>query len=319
MWGVLDKRTIESYGENILNVHSVIPSLLDSFDKYNVKATFATVGFMFLEDKKDLYNNLPEVIPNYVNRKLTPYDEYLDSIQIGQEKYYFCPDLIRLIKNKNVHEIGTHTFSHYYCLEKGQDVLGFEADIKKAKEIAKKFDIEITSLVFPKNQFNERYMEVCIKYGITCYRANEFTWIYRARKVEELNFRERLVRILDAYINISGYNCYSDKEMLSTLPIQIPSSRILRNYSKKLRYFEFAKLYRIKKAMSHAAKNGLTFHLWWHPHNFGKDLKKNIKLLENVLAHYSKLNKDYGFRSNTMSELAKNLIKKKNNSSTILN
>ena len=44
LWGVRDKRTKETYGQNILGVQEVIPQLLDLFDKYDITATFATVG-----------------------------------------------------------------------------------------------------------------------------------------------------------------------------------------------------------------------------------------------------------------------------------
>ena len=33
MWGVRDKRTINDYGQNILNVHQVIPQTLELFRK----------------------------------------------------------------------------------------------------------------------------------------------------------------------------------------------------------------------------------------------------------------------------------------------
>jgi peptidoglycan/xylan/chitin deacetylase (PgdA/CDA1 family) len=47
LWGVRDKRMIESYGENIRGVRQVIPGLLRLFSQYGIHATFATVGFYF--------------------------------------------------------------------------------------------------------------------------------------------------------------------------------------------------------------------------------------------------------------------------------
>jgi hypothetical protein len=61
--------------------------------------------------------------------------------------------------------------------------------------------------------------------------------------------------------------------------------------------------------MTHAAKNNLTYHLWWHPHNFGINQDKNFVFLEKILKHYQKLNTQYNFQSVTMSKLAENVLK----------
>ena len=60
--------------------------------------------------------------------------------------------------------------------------------------------------------------------------------------------------------------------------------------------------------MTHAAKQNLVYHLWWHPHNFGINQAENIAFLNRILDHYQLLNKKYGFKSYTMSALAEELI-----------
>jgi hypothetical protein len=60
--------------------------------------------------------------------------------------------------------------------------------------------------------------------------------------------------------------------------------------------------------MTYAAKNNLTYHLWWHPHNFGMDQDENFIFLEKILTHFQFLNTKYNFQSYTMSSLA-NIIK----------
>jgi hypothetical protein len=56
--------------------------------------------------------------------------------------------------------------------------------------------------------------------------------------------------------------------------------------------------------MEYAAKNNEVFHLWWHPHNFGRNQKENFKILKVLLEHFSSLKKLYNFESLTMEELA---------------
>ena len=55
--------------------------------------------------------------------------------------------------------------------------------------------------------------------------------------------------------------------------------------------------------MTYAAKHGLTYHLWWHPHNFGTNIRENLAFLEKVLVHFHKLSDKYGFRSVSMQQL----------------
>jgi hypothetical protein len=59
--------------------------------------------------------------------------------------------------------------------------------------------------------------------------------------------------------------------------------------------------------MTYAAKNGLTFHLWWHPHNFGINFFENFSLLEKILIHYQQLKEKYDFESLNMRDLANKL------------
>lgn len=306
MWGVRDKRTIRDYGNNIIGVHKVIPKLLEVFKKYDIKATFSTVGLLFFESKEELLSNIPNDKPLYNDQNLSPYNGYFESLgsDFKSDKYHYAPNLIKEIQKYPEQEIGTHTFSHYYCLEQGQTINAFKTDIESAIAIAKKHNIAITSLVFPRNQFNDDYLKVCLELGVYCYRGNEHSWIYKATNGDNETKIRRAFRLLDTYLNLSGHNCYSDQYLKSKMPIDIPSSRFLRPFSKKLKVLDGLRLRRIKTGMTYAAKNNLTYHLWWHPHNFGVNQNENFTFLEKILNHFTFLNKKYNFQSYSMTNLA---------------
>ena len=59
--------------------------------------------------------------------------------------------------------------------------------------------------------------------------------------------------------------------------------------------------------MSFAAKKGMMYHLWWHPHNFGSNISSNISFLEKILTHFKKLNDEWDFQSVSMGQLTKEL------------
>ena len=72
-WGVFDVMQIETYGRNILGGRKAIPLLLSLFKKYNIHATWATVGMVSFENKKELLNYLPDTKASYNNKHHDPY------------------------------------------------------------------------------------------------------------------------------------------------------------------------------------------------------------------------------------------------------
>lgn len=301
MWGVRDKKTVENYGESIRTVHQIVPQLLNLFRRYKIKATWATVGLLFAENEADLLACQPKEEPSYLDQNLTPYSDVDNHKKNFANLNYWCYSLIDLIKTKYPEqELSTHTFSHYYCLENGQTIHQFEEDIIAAVQIAKRKNIEITSIVFPRNQVREDYLKVCKKHGITNYRGVEKAWFYRAEANSKESKAKRAFRLLDSYINISGHNTFQPSK--ENVIIDIPASRFFRPYSQKLSFLEKTKVKRIQNDLSYAAKNGEYYHLWWHPHNFGTNKDKMFEQLEEILKHVSDLTEKYNFRSFTMSE-----------------
>ena len=314
LWGMRDKRTIASYGENILGARSATLKMLEVFNQFNAVATFATVGFLFADTKEELLKFLPESKPKYDDKNLSPYNGHLDSIGESEnvDNYHYAFNLIKEIQKYPKQEMASHTFCHYYCLENGQDIIDFKQDMEAAFKIAEKNNIKLESLVFPRNQYNKEYLNVCKNLGITSYRGNEKVWFNKAESGQDETLFKRAFRLLDSYINISGHHSFSIDSIEKTVPYNIPSSRFLRAYSPKLKSLDGLKLKRILKGMTHAAKNNEIFHLWWHPHNFGSFQNENFEFLEKILKHYEFLNSKYGFTSATMKEVASEIKEKDN-------
>lgn len=309
-WGLFDCRQLEEYGPNILGVRNSIPAMLEVFNDYNIKATFATVGFLFAKNKDELTRFIPPTKPTYNNQGLSPYIHEINNTGDNEkdDPYHFGYDLLELIRKFN-HEIACHTFCHYFVSEPGQTTDQFDVDLKAAISIAKHKSIDLTSIVFPRNQYSDEYLNICRMNGIKCFRGTEQSWLYRSRSYEKESQIRRALRLVDAYVNLSGHHGYTKDYMTSHTPINIPSSRFLRPFNPSLSFLDGFRLKRIKNGMKHAAKNNLTYHLWWHPHNFGLHLNDNIKFLKNILDYYKSLQKQFGFQNLTMNQLSNQLIK----------
>ena len=153
--------------------------------------------------------------------------------------------------------------------------------------------------------FNEEYIRVCEENGIIAYRGNEKVWFHNSKMGmgRLAGYTRKVLRFLNSYMNLSGHHCYSLEEIAANRPYDIPSSRFLRPYNHKLKAFENIRIRRIKKSMTYAAKNGLVFHLWWHPHNFGMNRNDNFDVLSGVLDHFQRLADQRGMASRAMGEL----------------
>lgn len=303
MWGVRDHRSIATYGENVAAVRKVVPRLIDMADEMGIHLTFGVVGMMMLSGRDALVEFFPTSKPTYTNAVLSPYGDYIEKMTEQEESYHFAPDLIELIRQHPQHEIGTHTFCHYYCLAEGQTIEQFDTDLETAQKVAGGF---LRSIIFPRNQTNQAYLGVCKKYGITSYRGNEKNALNTASAHDGL--LKRAMRFMDNYINLTGNNTYTDEEIkVSGEPMNIPASRFLRPYSPKLRILDGFRLRRIKTGMTHAARKGETYHIWWHPHNFGSYTEENFEFLKLIFSHYKYLHNQYNMQSYTMNEM-QNLI-----------
>jgi peptidoglycan/xylan/chitin deacetylase (PgdA/CDA1 family) len=304
-WGVRDIKTLENYKPNLLGARAVVPRLLELFAEYEVHTTWATVGLLFFAARDELIQGLAQIRPRYANPRLSPYED-IDGIGANEsaDPFHYAASLIKAIATYPGQEIASHTFSHYYCLEKGQDVECFREDLRVAVAVATKYGLSLRSLVFPRNQVNEDYLPVCREAGILAYRGNPSHWMYRQTPAADHVPIRRGLRIADAYFNISSHNSYSLDLVDDTLPLNIPASRFLRPYSPMLAAVEQVRLQRIMSDMTWAAQNGQAYHLWWHPHNFGIEQERNLDALKRLLTHLTYLREVYGIESLNMGEVA---------------
>jgi peptidoglycan/xylan/chitin deacetylase (PgdA/CDA1 family) len=305
-WGMFDKLSVRAYRNNLLGERRVVPALLKLFAQYGIHATWATVGLLFFESKSELLRSLPQKQPHYARRELSAYG-YLPEIGESErdDPFHYAPSLIRQVAAAKNQEIGTHTFSHYYCLERGQDEESFRADLDAALRVARdKYGIDIRSIVFPRNQVERNRLLVCRDLGVRAYRDNPTSWLYAARSSEDETTARRGVRLLDAYLPISGTNAHEWVKPAGDLPCNVPASRFLRPYWPKLRALEPLRIRRIVDDLTRAAERKQLYHLWWHPHDFGAHPKENLAFLNRILERFAVLRRRHGMESVGMLEAA---------------
>lgn len=310
-WGVSDSKSVESYFNNLNNTRNAIDSMLACFQAYDIHVTWAIVGFLFVKNKNELLSYVEDAsaLPTYIDPTLNNYN-LIPTLGFNEEEdpFHFGSDIVKRIQQVPHQEIATHTFSHYYCLEKGQTPAQFEADLHLAKKTAIPYQVSLQSIVFPRNQYSDVYLTLCYKEGIRAYRGNEQHWLYAPRNGSDESMIRRGLRLVDTYLPLSGHHIHTVVPAKQDQPVNIPASRFLRPYNKNLAALDALKWNRIKNEMTLAAKEKKIYHLWWHPHNFGNQVEKNIALLELILKHYKHLQQTYGMTSLSMGEIAQQVV-----------
>lgn len=303
-WGLRDHVTVDEYRDALLGVRRAVPAMLALFEQHEVHATWATVGMLLFDGREDLRRHMPapEDRPGYRTAELSPYaalDELGDDE--AQDPFHFAPSLVRDIVKTPGQELGTHTFSHYYCLEEGQNEQQFGADLRAAMRVAEdRFGVRTQSIVFPRNQVKPGYLRQCRQAGLRSFRGNQAGWMHAAGAASTQTPVRRAARLVDSYVDLSGLAAPRQEEGL----VDLPASAFLRPYSTTLARLERLRQARLRASMEAAARTGGVFHLWWHPHNFGRRLGQNLETLAAVLADFDRLRREQGMVSLTMAEAA---------------
>lgn len=302
LWGVFDVVDYKEKVKYFRNTIEVVPKILDLFQIYDIHATWAVVGMLFNKNWDEWEKNRPQKLPQYQNKKLSPY-EFIGRLAEHEKDaisdLVFAPELIEAIKGSKDQEVGTHTYSHFYCLEKGQNATDFEKDIERAIELAEAKGINLKTLIFPRNQIKKDYLQVCSELGIGNVRSNPDDWYWKDTLSE--NLFTKVARSGDAYLPF-GKKTYTFKAILKDKVMQQPASRLLRPVESN-KFMRHLKLNRVKNEITAAAQKGEAYHLWWHPHNFGDNPEESLNDLNVILKHFTICREQYGMESVNMQEM----------------
>jgi peptidoglycan/xylan/chitin deacetylase (PgdA/CDA1 family) len=299
-WGSAHGGSLSRRKELFHQTRKCIARLLKLLEKYQIHATWALVGHLFLEQCQPVDGvKHPEIVrPRY---SWFPDDWFLPDpcSRLEDEPIWYGPDIARQIKECKVsQEIGCHTFSHIRVGEPGCSPECFASELRACHVEAEKSGLNLQSFVFPRNSVG--HLDVLADAGFLAYRG------------VSPNLFERLP-------GITGRIC---RQLGQSLPLappvvlperenglwNIPSSYF---YPTNNRWWTLAsgmtRLYKVRKGLSKAAKKRSIFHMWFHPFNLAGQPDKLFGELEVIFAEVCR-DRDAGRLDNlTMGELARNL------------
>lgn len=262
-WGVHDicGSNIDLYRKNLENSRPAVISTLNMFKERNIRATWATVGALALNDWNEYFSYNPP-IPNYTNKKLKILDSYSQIDPKGL--FHFAPDLVKSIVETEGQELGSHSFSHLYFLEEGITEKDFLEDALLVKKIfEKKFKSSPVSIVFPRNQIN--FIKNFHNSNLMIYRSIPDLYSYNSTLRKIINLYKIFSPIISGPFNHNNISSTGNFFIRFNLP------NLLWNLQLK----------KIKNKLINL-RNGENLHIWWHPHNVGVNLKKGLDRFEQL-------------------------------------
>jgi peptidoglycan/xylan/chitin deacetylase (PgdA/CDA1 family) len=304
-WGMRDHS--EGHGAvaaDLLTSRDHVRQTADLFAERAIRATWATVGLLFASSREELGAFLPTVRPRYDRPELDPYTEVLGEDE-ESDPLHFAGSLVRYLASVPGQEVASHTFSHYYCLEAGQDEDALRADLAAARAIAAPLGLPLRSMVLPRNQWNPQYARAFRDAGFTIYRGPQPSWGHHAQKAETTSPARRMARLADTYGGLTPPPTFAWDELLEETGLcNVPASAFLRPYAPRRRALEQRRRARLFSGLRTAARRGRLFHLWWHPHNFARHPQESFDLLRAVLDEADRLGASDGLTSMSMADVA---------------
>lgn len=310
MWGVRDHRSVAEYGDAVIGVRTALPMMLERFDAAGIRATWATVGLLFAGTRDEVIDHRPALQPSYTNRSLSPYAFIENGLgkDEASDPHHFGKSLVDRILDTEGQELACHTFSHYFCLEPGQTLDEFRADLEAARSIASVRGVDYKSIVFPRNQWTESHVAAAGEIGIETFRGDPPGIMYRSRPGEKNTLFVRGLRLADSIVPVAERNDRAAMDVIAGLT-DVTASRFLRTSRRLAGLVGDLQMRRVLSEMTRAAIDGRTYHLWWHPHNFGRNIEANMARLDRIIAHFRSLHDKHGMESATMSDWGKGSIR----------
>jgi peptidoglycan/xylan/chitin deacetylase (PgdA/CDA1 family) len=303
-WGVYDHSTVDARRLELDGGRRAIPRILERFENAGIHASWATVGLLLCEGREDALREYPDH-PRYRDLDVHVRDVIERSGESeGHDPYHYALSLARRVASVPGQEVATHTFSHFYCLEPGPTVADFENDLEAAKRVAARHGIDLTAIVFPRNQYTGEHVAACRRQGIRAFRGNPKAAPYLPRTEDATTPWTRLARLADAYVELVPTEKLLSRPVDEGGIVNVPASRFLRPVSRLDRRLSRLRLRRIRDEMTRAAEQGACYHLWWHPHNFGRHTEENFALLDGIVSHFENLRQRHGMASMNMTEAA---------------
>ncbi|MCU4742668.1 polysaccharide deacetylase [Natronoglomus mannanivorans] len=285
-WGFHDRSLPE---ERLRNARENCSRLRRLFDSYDVPATWAITGHLFLDSctERHLGHPADERCCTRSAGALSPHD------------VWFGPDLVDEIATASVdHELASHGFTHVHFQHECVDAEFASRELAHCADAGARRGFDLTSFVFPVNRV--RYRDRLAEHGFGCYRGvnparlSKRPWEFQARKLSSAALGKPTPPIVEPHLDEYG---------LVNVPASLYLFNIGRTYGKYLSVMGEDPVVRQAKAgIDRVAETDGVLHLWLHPHDIRT--ARHHDRLASIVRYLDRKRETSDVRVETMAEIA---------------
>lgn len=272
----------------------IIVELLKLFKQFEIPATWASVGHLFLANCNPHQGiKHPEItLPN----NSFSWFSNDPSTSLNRDPLWYGKDIIRILRDSPGQEIGCHSFSHPDFTDSKMTREWAESELIACLKLAQENKIELKSFVYPRNRI--RFTELLFKYGFSAYRGSD------PQEPKIPSFLLNIWQLIDLLLCIPHTTHALPEKQILNLPASMyfPSQRGLKKY--------IPAGLRLKKAIrsiDQAIEKGEIFHMWFHPIDIMSDSDNLLKELKSILEYASNKAASGQLRIRNMSQIAEEM------------
>lgn len=289
-WGSHDFETVPT--DRVESSRDGWKLLLDQFDRYELPATWAVVGHLFLRECDGVHADHPSL------------DGWFDADPGGtasENPEWFDHGLVDAVLEANVeHDVGGHSFSHRQLNPDLPPEIA-RAEVAATVEAAEARGLELKSFVHPGNVVAHEHL--LAEYGFTCYRgrAPDVGADGAVGAVQKLLGGAGVEpRLVDP--EIDEYGLVNVPASLYLFELDGAPKRVLGSLGRD------PVVHRARRGIEAAAERDGLFHLWLHPNNLVGDVDESR--LEEVFSYVDEVRSNTDLTVETMADVADRVLKK---------
>ena len=261
--------------------------LLALFEEYQIPATWAVVGHLFLEDCDGVHADHPTP-PSWFERERSDWRDRPD--------LRFGGDLIGdLVTSEVSHDVGCHTYSHVVFDQPWVDREVVDAELEAAMAASRAAGVEPRSFVFPRNVVGFR--DRLAAHGFSVYRSEgnaPSSTVARGFDKLASAVDPGRVRIVEPTVDEYGL-------------VDVPPSMFLFGFEGRGRdvlesIWTDPVVAQARLGIERAATEDGVFHLWAHPNNLVDE--RDVRRMDAVLELVDRYQTETPLSVETMADVA---------------
>lgn len=307
-WGTFDHGGHIKYQDAYKKYRFIIAELLRLFKRYEISATWAIVGHLFLDSCKKENGKLhPDIVRPKHN--WFPYDWFNcdPGTDISMDNFWYGGDIVNMIKDATPkQEIACHSFCHPIFSDVGCSEETAKSDVAKCVALAKERGVELKSFTFPRNL--PGHLDILSEYGFETFRGRDAAFC---------NLRSDFLR--------KAMLLFSD--MFPVAPPVVEPNLIFDNRLLEVKgsmLFRFAhgasriipkrtRFMKAKKGIDAAIKKKKVFHLWLHPISFAWKTSQMLDEFRDILEYASSRRNEGTLKIATLQQIGNVCFKEGDN------